>query len=251
MGKIQVVVPISGGKDSQACLKLALSIFPPEQVRGLFCDTKNEHPDTYAHIQKLRSLYGDVVIDVTKTLSVRDLVLKYGRFPGGGARFCTDETKIRMTKKYLWWLATLQEQGFEVWYGMRTEESHERAKRYDQKIDNEVYPPHEVMPSKYPKYLAKMGVYFRLPVVDWSEKEVLDFLGDEKHPHYAWKSRIGCHPCWAAGDAEKELVFAQSDDFSEAQYIDAITLSKAINKPVFTSKGGQKRNPGACAVCEI
>ena len=47
---IKVVVPISGGKDSQACLKLALQDYDKSQVMGLFCDTQFEHPFTYAHI---------------------------------------------------------------------------------------------------------------------------------------------------------------------------------------------------------
>ena len=31
---------ISGGKDSQACLKLALSEYKNNEILGLFCDTK-------------------------------------------------------------------------------------------------------------------------------------------------------------------------------------------------------------------
>jgi 3'-phosphoadenosine 5'-phosphosulfate sulfotransferase (PAPS reductase)/FAD synthetase len=47
---IKVLVPISGGKDSQAALKLALQTHQPSEVRGLFCDTRFEHPMTYAHV---------------------------------------------------------------------------------------------------------------------------------------------------------------------------------------------------------
>ena len=55
---IKCVVPISGGKDSQACLKLALKQFDPSEIVGLFCDTKFEHPLTYAHIDRMREMYG-------------------------------------------------------------------------------------------------------------------------------------------------------------------------------------------------
>jgi 3'-phosphoadenosine 5'-phosphosulfate sulfotransferase (PAPS reductase)/FAD synthetase len=50
--KIECVVPLSGGKDSQACLMLALQKFNPENVIALFCDTGFEHPETYAHVLK-------------------------------------------------------------------------------------------------------------------------------------------------------------------------------------------------------
>lgn len=155
---IKCLVPVSGGKDSQACLKLALEYFPREQIRGLFCDTRFEHPLTYAFVFDLMQKYG-VEIDFISAGSVEEKCLKYGRFPGGGARHCTDELKIGPTKRYLKALAEKQG-GFEVWYGMRSEESTDRAKRYAGKAPGDLYAPHEVMPSKYPQYLGKLGVAF-------------------------------------------------------------------------------------------
>lgn len=35
---VKVLVPISGGKDSQACLELALAHHELADIRGLFCD---------------------------------------------------------------------------------------------------------------------------------------------------------------------------------------------------------------------
>ena len=56
---IKIVIPISGGKDSQCCLKLALKEYKPSEILGLFCDTKFEHPITYKHIERMRrNLYG-------------------------------------------------------------------------------------------------------------------------------------------------------------------------------------------------
>lgn len=114
---IKVVVPISGGKDSQAALKLALQNYPANEVRGLFCDTKWEHPLTYAHVEWMRKHFG-VEIDTACGGSMLEKVIKHGRWPGGGARHCTDELKIRLTKKYCTWLALLEGRGFEVWYGL-------------------------------------------------------------------------------------------------------------------------------------
>mgnify|MGYP001593031914 FL=1 len=146
MKPVRILVPISGGKDSQACLKLVLQQYDPSDVRGLFCDTQFEHPLTYAHIEKMRDMYG-VRIDHVTGGSVLGKSTKYGRFPGGGARHCTDELKIRETKIYCKALAE-QQGGFQVWYGMRWGESPEREKRYAGKINDELYAPHEVIKHK-------------------------------------------------------------------------------------------------------
>jgi 3'-phosphoadenosine 5'-phosphosulfate sulfotransferase (PAPS reductase)/FAD synthetase len=79
----QVIVPVSGGKDSQACLKLACEAVGSENVLGLFCDTQFEHPLTYKHIETLEYIYKVVIVSITGG-SVPDKVLKYKRFPGGG-----------------------------------------------------------------------------------------------------------------------------------------------------------------------
>lgn len=248
---IKILVPVSGGKDSQAALKLALQTYRPDEVRGLFCDTKFEHPLTYAHIEKLRTLYGEVQIDTVCGGSVMEKSIKYGRFPGGGARHCTDELKIRETRIYCKALAE-QQGGFEVWYGMRTKESAERAKRYAGKVCDELYAPHKVMPSKYPQYLAKMGVMFRLCILDWTEAEVLHFLDGEENPLYrAGFPRVGCFPCQASGDVWKEKAYA-FDEFGAEQKARVVIVSKQIAKSMWTSKGGKERNeaPG-CELCAI
>lgn len=250
---IECVVPISGGKDSQLCLKFAVEAFGADAVRGLFCDTQFEHPVTYAHVERLRTMYGEVQIDVVTGGSVIDKSLKYKRFPGGGARHCTDELKIRETRKYLKAFGEQLGHGFEVWYGMRAGESSERGKRYAGKLHNDLYPPHEIMPSKYPKYLADMGIMFKLPILEWTEAEVLACLDGEENPLYrAGFSRVGCFPCLAAGDKHKEKAF-QFDAFGKTQYAKVMLVSAQIGKSVWTSKGGKDRNlpVSGCAVCSI
>lgn len=242
---VKVLVPTSGGKDSQASMKLALEHYPASEVRGLFCDTQFEHPKTYKHVyETMRDLYG-VQIDTVTGGDVLGKSVKYGRFPGGGARHCTDELKIRETRIYLKALAE-QQGGFEVWYGMRTKESHERAKRYAGKVCNELYAPHEVIPSKYPKYLQKMGVMFRLCVLDWTEQDIIEFVGWEHlNPLYHDDfPRVGCFPCLASGDKYKAKAF-QYDDFGRSQYERVITIEKQIDKSVWTSKSGL-----GCMICQ-
>lgn len=253
---IKVVVPISGGKDSQACLKLALQEYDKSEVIGLFCDTQFEHPLTYIHIENMRNMYG-VKIERITAGSVPEKVLKYNRFPGGGARHCTDELKIVPSKKYYKALAETQG-GFQVWCGMRSGESSERKKRYAEKINTELYAPHDVFVSSYPKYLNKLGVWFRLPVLDWTTDDVFDFLGGEESPLYSLGSdRVGCFPCLAAGDKTKEHAF-NLDDFGKSQRVIVAELEKKIGRSIWTSKGGAMRNNQdqddlftGCAICAI
>lgn len=244
---IKIVVPVSGGKDSQVCLKLAEQ-YPKSEILGLFCDTQFEHPKTYAHVEKLKTLYG-VRIETISAGSVYEKVLKYGRFPGGGARHCTDELKIAPSRRYYESLALIQG-GFEVWYGVRQQESVERAKRYAGKVCDEVYEPHEFMPNKYPKKLGRMGVRFRLPVINWSKFDVLDYLDGEHNPLYdEGFGRVGCFPCLAAGDKWKKKAFTH-DSFGRQQREVVVSLELLTGKSIWTSKYINDDSPG-CSICTI
>lgn len=247
---IKCIVPISGGKDSQACLVLAIREFGAAHVRGLFCDTQFEHPLTYTHVDFMQAHYG-VQIDRVTRGDVLERCVRFGRFPGGGARHCTDYLKLKPTRDYLKAHATAHG-AVEVWYGMRAGESHERARRYVAKVNDELYEPHEVMPVKYPKYLGKMGVRFRLPILEWTESDVFTLVGEHVNPLYAAGfDRVGCFPCLAAGDATKERAFA-FDDFGASQKRKVIVIAQQIGKSIWTSKGGKARNEGnGCAVCSM
>jgi len=254
---IKIVVPISGGKDSQACLKLALESYDKSEVMGLFCDTQFEHTLTYQHIENMRGMYG-VHIERICAGSVPEKILGLTtpRFPSGTARFCTDMLKIIPSKVFYKGLA--EKQGaFEVWYGMRGEESHERAARYADKINTEIYAPHEVM-KNYPKYLHKLGVSFRLPVLDMSTQDIFDILCGEENPLYSQGfDRVGCFPCLASGDYWKQKAFIH-DDFGRQQRNIVKDIEIKINKSCFVGKKAARReNPNntdifqGCAICAI
>lgn len=243
--KVRAVVPISGGKDSQSCLKLCLKKYHPDEILGLFCDTGFEHPLTYEHVKKVSLLYGVRIHTIRAMGDVPYWVVKKGRFPSFQARFCTERLKIIPSKLFYRELA-LSQGGFEVWYGMRSEESTARRKRYEFKVGSDVYPPHEVM-SKYPQYLHKLGVSFRLPILDWTTAEVFAFLNGEENLLYSQGfDRVGCFPCLAGGDASKRAAFAH-DDFGKSQWVRVEFLQLAIGKSVFN-----KDHRGAgCAICSI
>lgn len=244
----KIIIPLSGGKDSQACLMLALKEYSNNDILCLFCDTKYEHPETYSHVNKITKKY-DVDLLTINSGSVLDVCTKYKRFPGGGARHCTGELKIRPSKYFYKEFSEMQG-GFQVWYGMRSDESKEREKRYLGKIDSMTYDPHEIMPRKYPKYLAKLGIKFRLPIIDWSKAEVFDLLdGEENILYYHGFDRVGCFPCLAGGEAHQMRAF-DFDDTGKKHFKIAQEISKAAGRPVFITKKYINQSPG-CAICSI
>lgn len=249
---IKCVVPVSGGKDSQACLSLAVERFGKDEIVALFCDTQFEHPLTYAHIDFIEQHYG---VPVTR-VSDGDVItrcLRYGRFPSGVARFCTDDLKIKPTKRFIENLAARQGQGFEVWYGMRQNESTERRKRYSDHISSELYMPHEVLPKKYPEHLGMMGIRFRLPVLELTSGEIFDMLKGNHNPLYDQGfDRVGCFPCLASGDGWKAKAFGH-DETGDQHFKQVKIVEQRTGKSVWTSKKHQQANSElqGCLICAI
>ena len=239
MKPFKCVVPVSGGKDSQACLKLALKEFETDEILGLFCDTRFEHPLTYSHIDRIRELYG-VEVRTVCTGNVEDLVVKYGRFPGNTVRFCTDQLKIIPSKVFYRALAVEQGSGFQVWLGIRANESRERAKRYSLVADEDTYPPHEISEKMYPKRMHKLGISFRFPIMSWATSEVIDFLNGEENPLYSQGfDRVGCFPCLAAGDKTKIQSF-EFGEFGAEQRKKVAVLECKTGESVFRYQVGQR-----------
>ena len=242
---LKIVVPVSGGKDSEACLKLAIEKYSPDEVRGMFCDTKWEHPLTYLHIESMRKRYG-VQIDIVSSSSVEQEVLKIGRFPNPLARFCTDRLKITPSKKYYESLQKDLGHGFVVWMGMRTGESTKRKTRFSKTLSSEIYPPH-IINSSFPKRMEKNGIYFMLPIVDWSNEEVFDYVGLENvNPLYKQGfERVGCFPCLASS-RQKHADCFNHDEFGFSQKNKVISLE---------IKTGRKHEPAntdqMCMFCHI
>lgn len=245
--RVSIVVPVSGGKDSQTCLKLALKGYPANKILAIFCDTGFEHPITYAHVERITRQYGVNLVTI-QAGTVLEKCLKYKRFPGGGARHCTEELKIRPSKYFYKALAEKQG-GFEVWYGVRSDESKERAARYRHKVSTELYAPNDFM-NKYPKYLEKLGVMFRLPVLDWGKKEIFEYLQGEENPLYTMGfDRVGCFPCLAGGEGWQVLAF-NFDETGRKHYLIAEEIAKVAGRQVLESKQYYGQGPG-CSLCSI
>lgn len=246
----KIIVPFSGGKDSQSCLKMAVEKVGSDNVLVLFCDTKFEHSITYNHVNDIVKVYGCNHL-ILNAGSVESVCIKYKRFPRGGSRHCTSTLKIRPSKFAYRYIAELYNSGFEVWYGMRAAESTQRKKRYDYVIDNELYDPHEVLPSAYPKYLSKKGIKFRLPIIDWSDEEVYKYLNGEHNKLYdEGFDRVGCFPCLAGGEALQLKAFTY-DEEGQKHYEIAKRISYASGYPIFRTKKLKIYNDEACMFCKI
>jgi 3'-phosphoadenosine 5'-phosphosulfate sulfotransferase (PAPS reductase)/FAD synthetase len=171
------------------------------------------------------------------------------------------------SKKFYRSLWVMQRRKFEVWLGVRSQESHQREKRYAGIVGDDLMKPNELFPNDFPKYLGKMGVRFRLPILDWSTEDVLEFLDGQENPLYRnGFTRVGCFPCLAGGDADMIRAF-EFDDFGRQQREEVKRLSKLIGRSCFHSNIGKRweqnesiseeemqadcqNNPG-CALCAI
>ena len=240
---IKVVVPFSGGKDSQSCLKLAIEKYNRDEILGLFLDTKWEHPLVYKHIRNIQKDY-NVEIKTISAGSVEEQILKVKKFPNSFMRFCTDRLKIRPSRDFYKSLC-LEVGSFEVWMGIRSDESSARKKRYELRVDNELYDPHLINPS-FPKLLGRHGVRFKFPLLNWSEQEVKQFLGDEINPLYSdGFNRVGCFPCLASTPKQHQRCF-EYDAFGAKQNLKIIELERAINEKHLPANTSQ-----LCMFCHI
>lgn len=246
------VVQISGGKDSQMCAKLIRDRHPNSKIYAVFCDTKLEHPLTYDHVDKICNLY-DLEKVVLNNGSVASEIKRWKRFPSGGARFCTQYLKIEPSKKYLIQLAIDNPDKQIINYiGIRSDESAARQKRYAD-IDDSLYMPHEIIPSKYPQYMGKKhGIRFCLPIINFTEKEVFNALGDDVNPLYKDFSNVGCFPCMAAGDKYKHKAF-EYDETGREHYVIMKKLESVTNYPIFNTKIGKKleTEQPPCSFCSM
>jgi len=212
------LVSVSGGKDSTACLLLALERHGRDNVRACFADTGNEHPATYEYVRYLEQKTGvpikwikedftdwwwrrrDYVRDkwpekgvpadvVERVLGVfekgptgnpyLDLCMIKGRFPGRKAQFCTQFLKTEPLTLHA--LELIDFHGaVESWQGVRAEESASRAK----------LPERDDSGGKYTIYR---------PILRWNVEMV--FEQHRKHdikpnPLYTQgMNRVGCMPC--------------------------------------------------------
>lgn len=230
-----IIVPVSGGKDSQVCLSLAMAEakLTNRKVVAVHQNTGFDHPLTYEHMLLMESFYG-VKIDHThnKFGGMFGFLKEAGYFPNSAARGCTKELK---QKPFLEWLLSnnFTKDNCEIWFGMRKQESAARNAKYGGQSANEettlgavsdFYSSNAALRNS----IGNIGVF--LPIVDWTTEEVFAHIKDEGAPVNALyaqgNSRVGCYPCllsrkseWAlaakdkTGRANIEALIAQEDEW--------------------------------------
>lgn len=174
-GDEPIEVSYSGGKDSDVILALTKEAGIP--FRAIYKNTTIDPPYTIKHCK-------DNGVEVMRpTMSFFDIVRKKG-FPTRRARFCCE-----VLKEYKILDNAVQ--------GIRKCESTARAKRYKEPVICRMYNKHH-----------HVNVF--LPILDWSDRDVKDFIeahGIQCHPLYYdeqgkfnVKERLGCIGCPMASD---------------------------------------------------
>lgn len=174
-------IGVSGGKDSTALLLWAVheSGYDRESLRATFCDTGNELPATYAHVQMLSERVHPIEI-LTPERDFYALARHKKRFPSARARFCTTELKMKPTRDYVY---RLLDEGHEVLLhtGLRAGESADRA----------------ALPEREWDSWYALPVY--RPMLSWSLDDVWAIharYGVPRNPLYdLGMKRVGCAPC--------------------------------------------------------
>lgn len=123
---MKILVPFSGGKDSQATLIYAVEKYGVEKVEAVFCDTKWEHDITYNHIKYVIEKLGVKFVNLVskKYDGMIDLAAKKKRFPATKSKFCTTELKVIPMIDYV----LSQKEHLLILQGIRADESASRSK---------------------------------------------------------------------------------------------------------------------------
>ena len=227
--KKQIVICVSGGKDSTALYLYALE--EGIDFKAVFADTGHEHEWTIDYVNSLHEKTGGPKVEtvrrdfpeemfekrrtyIREKWPVRwkewmtqekanevasklnktgnpflDACFLFGGFPGPLSRFCTDELKIIPLETQCY--KPLIDDGFEVevWQGIRAAESRKRALMDERSTINRDYPKDG--------FSVEYSIY--RPMLDWNVDQVFEMHsrhGIQANPLYKWGlTRVGCFPC--------------------------------------------------------
>ena len=256
MGK-KILVPVSGGKDSTACLVKAIDKVGKEFVQPVFNDTGWEHPQTYAYLEYLECRLGVKILQTvggnrkngSKADTLPNLIRAQGRFPFGLGRFCTTHLKqyaLRDVYKNTIYDGSTQ---WEFWFGMRQDESGQRKRKYNGITPDDVFDMEDLFPSRYNKKLRKT-ISVRLPIVDMKTEDVFLFLknrGINVNPLYfeGTNDRVGCYPCLLASRKIQERIFATEEGKKRLEIIKQLEKELGVKYEMYDT------DQGSCELCKI
>lgn len=228
------VVLVSGGKDSAAVATLAMARVPKDRLAMLFVDTGNEHPETYAYLDRLEDHFGlpihRVKADYAQEMQARRAAIagdsRTGRDKDGKKKRWSNRRKrealsvMQPTGNPFLDLCLLYgafpsrtvrfctrrlkiETASEHLLGLREQSPlivWQGVKRADS-ADRAKLP-------RFERYAP--GWYHFRPVLDWTHERVFAFLRDSGTPvnplYGSGFSRVGCAPCLYARKSEITLL---------------------------------------------
>jgi 3'-phosphoadenosine 5'-phosphosulfate sulfotransferase (PAPS reductase)/FAD synthetase len=174
----------SGGKDSTALMLWMRENIgvPGVDWTPVFCDTKWEHPITYAYIEEINhSILCGSLVTVTsdKYEGFEDMSVKRKRVPSARARFCTQELKSFPLHRYF---ESLDDGDIRSYQGIRADESASRAKMNERQwVDD------------------GGGYWIERPLLRWTAEQCFEIAkkhGVAPNPLYLMGcGRVGCFPC--------------------------------------------------------
>lgn len=179
-----LLINFSGGKDSSAMLALICEKYPDIDKRVVFADTGWEHPDAEEWARNIVSMFG-LTLEVCRNPNKTFLTMseRRGKFPGMQTRQCTSDLKRGPINT--WMRNNISDRLIINCMGMRSEESTNRAKM-------------KRLCRNQSETNSKRTVWNWLPIKDWSEMEVLQYLAERNiplHPVYQYLRRFSCRVC--------------------------------------------------------
>ena len=189
----QIVVGLSGGKDSICCCLLLWELGIP--FTAVFADTKWESKLTYAYVRWFCDEYRIPLVVVSNEKfggGLVELIKHKGCFPKMKRRFCTEELKENPIAEYI---ESLKAEGKKVISvaGIRAAESQQRAKM-----------------QTWSEHDSRFGCSVWHPIFSWSYEDTIAMHhrhGCKPNPLYLLGAeRVGCFPCVFGKKSELRIV---------------------------------------------
>jgi 3'-phosphoadenosine 5'-phosphosulfate sulfotransferase (PAPS reductase)/FAD synthetase len=200
-----IIVPVSGGKDSQVVLSLALKTNRP--IVCVHQNTGYDHPDTYAQIDEMEKFYG-VKIEHThnKWGGMLPWLQTSAYFPNSAARGCTQRLKQEPFARWLLDKGYTKDNA-EIWFGMRSDESRARESKYGGITMDDDFTLGDIAKFYTQGKRKALGeIPVKLPIVEWTTEQIFDHIAAEAAPlnplYGRGHIRVGCYPCFLARKAE-------------------------------------------------